>query len=839
MDKEVFDVLLALASLPPASFASSETPISNVFLQRRTSVGTCTPRIPLVAWAIVTKQPLLPSSTSSVPQIESIDKDLRSVIKRMSYPFEPFRPRNTLERWFCVLQDIDSESPDKEWISLGKDFGNYESGMKLWKAIHESGLDSITSKALWIHYFFFFARTHGTISRKFPGICEPRLSTEKMVLQAMNDIENKPNWQEKIHDPTIVSKWRQECTEQGFITSMFDWMMGALRLKAKSKEEKTGIEMSPPPSVFHSDIIVDENLQTKLNEGFCKLKKIDERFYDWHPGSKEMVLDLVHPSMYCLATGRSHLVDISNRQIDPLALAKDFLSWYKGLQGDRTSTLFNQDTKTFRDHGSIAAQPAWISPQDKSFLNLPYISDEVVEHQYQWLPADMRIDSKRQAKFLSYVNSLKNSDLYSPLQELVSAFIPMFEIVLTFQEDECLEHHIHGPDYLEHFRPKDFENIAPEQYFDIKSVEEFREWKEKLLKEGKEIPPCPPSEYEDEEEDEDEIEERHWHSVRTFIPPEVSPFEAPDYDNVKWVKLHDKTIQIIFKLASVELTPEKPEYEGGVWHVEGTYSEEICATGIYYLDSDNITDPTLHFRQRIEENTLTEWNYEQNQFEHMNRLFGHVQNGDDSVQSMFVQLGHLSTPSKRAIVFPNTMQHKLSPFKLIDPSKPGHRRMIVMFLVNPHSRITSTAELVQQQCNERETAFAFGTTVDQLPNIKLGNLSFDVSDLIMREMLGKSKEAFERFKKIVQTRKEESKEKPNWQVLNERRERDDRIEDGEGTEEEIEQQRKERFREVVDFSAPMTYEEACWHRARLMQQRSQIMEDFMRDDEYGWNLCEH
>ena len=28
-------------------------------------------------------------------------------------------------------------------------------------------------------------------------------------------------------------------------------------------------------------------------------------------------------------------------------------------------------------------------------------------------------------------------------------------------------------------------------------------------------------------------------------------------------------LQVIVKLANIELTPEMPEYEGGTWHVEG------------------------------------------------------------------------------------------------------------------------------------------------------------------------------------------------------------------------------------------------------------------------------
>ena len=34
-------------------------------------------------------------------------------------------------------------------------------------------------------------------------------------------------------------------------------------------------------------------------------------------------------------------------------------------------------------------------------------------------------------------------------------------------------------------------------------------------------------------------------------------------------------LHIIVKLASIHLTPEKPEYEGGSWHVEGQLNENM------------------------------------------------------------------------------------------------------------------------------------------------------------------------------------------------------------------------------------------------------------------------
>ena len=49
------------------------------------------------------------------------------------------------------------------------------------------------------------------------------------------------------------------------------------------------------------------------------------------------------------------------------------------------------------------------------------------------------------------------------------------------------------------------------------------------------------------------------------------------------------------------------------------------------------------------------------------------------------------------IVFPNVLQHRISSFKLADPSQPGHRKLLAMYLVDPHVRILSTAHVPPQQ----------------------------------------------------------------------------------------------------------------------------------------------
>jgi hypothetical protein len=51
------------------------------------------------------------------------------------------------------------------------------------------------------------------------------------------------------------------------------------------------------------------------------------------------------------------------------------------------------------------------------------------------------------------------------------------------------------------------------------------------------------------------------------------------------VVLRGRKLQVIVKLANIVLTPEKPTYPGGSWHVEGMKNEHIVASGIYYYHS--------------------------------------------------------------------------------------------------------------------------------------------------------------------------------------------------------------------------------------------------------------
>ena len=66
--------------------------------------------------------------------------------------------------------------------------------------------------------------------------------------------------------------------------------------------------------------------------------------------------------------------------------------------------------------------------------------------------------------------------------------------------------------------------------------------------------------------------------------------------------------------------------------------------------------------------------------------------------SPFVQgIGDVITKTHRCIAFPNSYQHQVGPFRLEDPTKTGHRKVLVFFLVDPTQRILSAMDVAPQQ----------------------------------------------------------------------------------------------------------------------------------------------
>lgn len=148
-------------------------------------------------------------------------------------------------------------------------------------------------------------------------------------------------------------------------------------------------------------------------------------------------------------------------------------------------------------------------------------------------------------------------------------------------------------------------------------------------------------------------------------------------------------LQMVLQMRDIYLTPEQPEYEGEDWHVHGQRNERVCATAQYIYSAQNLSSsepPTLSFRRRInpEEAGLAKGYINEPPF--APEIYG-AEDGDPVIQ----KIGDIKIREGRAVVFPNTFQTKLNAFRLKDPSKPGHLRILTLHLIDPNRRIMSTA----------------------------------------------------------------------------------------------------------------------------------------------------
>lgn len=61
------------------------------------------------------------------------------------------------------------------------------------------------------------------------------------------------------------------------------------------------------------------------------------------------------------------------------------------------------------------------------------------------------------------------------------------------------------------------------------------------------------------------------------------------------------------------------------------------------------------------------------------------------------ELGSISTLKGRLLVWPNTLQHRVEPFELVDYTTLGHRRFRVLWLVDPRYRLCLTRNVQPQR----------------------------------------------------------------------------------------------------------------------------------------------
>ncbi|KAJ1644474.1 hypothetical protein LPJ64_003840, partial [Coemansia asiatica] len=130
-------------------------------------------------------------------------------------------------------------------------------------------------------------------------------------------------------------------------------------------------------------------------------------------------------------------------------------------------------------------------------------------------------------------------------------------------------------------------------------------------------------------------------------------------------------------------------------------NERIIATGIYYYDVENITENELDFRERVDEEDIY---YEQSDERGLDLAYGMFtrmreegEEDNDYEIPISQEIGGIRSKKGRCLVFPNIYQHQVSGFELADKTKPGHRKILAFFFIDPSTRIPSTEIVPPQQ----------------------------------------------------------------------------------------------------------------------------------------------
>ncbi|KAJ7854857.1 hypothetical protein B0H13DRAFT_2673278 [Mycena leptocephala] len=416
-------------------------------------------------------------------------------------------------------------------------------------------------------------------------------------------IRSKPEWQRKISDSSIVEKWRKEAldqqqtlpVEQKLTPNMINYVLTELVGHARLSDPITGIKCGPFDTIWYSDSLISNDVSDRLRAAVVELENIPDNLKDWHPGSNGQVLDLVHPSLYCIVYGQTFHTDLMFPKPPPYTEPRPMYGW-----------------------------PGPISDT------------------FCWLPSDFSVDATDGSVTLvsPYINNLhptKHRPLYPLIESVLSSFVPLFEHVLS---------QINGQD-------KDLFRDIPPGSGRVKTKLEYGTWSGFDNRYAGETVPCIWS-------------EGHvkWRDGMT---------------DAEFVKLQEEAPKVL---------PEAfDEYTGELEKTKIQNTQAAAGTWKYY-DEANISESRLAFRVTTGAPTY----HEQDDEVCMDILYG-LKRDTHPCQD----IGSIDTRAGRALAWPNIYQHRVVPFRLIDPSKPGHKKILAIFLIDPSIELIPSATNVPPQ----------------------------------------------------------------------------------------------------------------------------------------------
>ncbi|KDQ16766.1 hypothetical protein BOTBODRAFT_106669 [Botryobasidium botryosum FD-172 SS1] len=474
----------------------------------------------------------------------------------------------------------------------------------------------------------------------------PRTVIELKMNSLSSALRDKPSWIQKSQNPSIIAKWREEILMQQ------EGLPEENQL-THSMVDYVLAELAGYAKLFDKATGIEMGCcervwksDSLISTGLCDtLLKCVARLEDVPDGKKDW-----HPN------SNNQVLDLVHPSLYPLVYGR---------------------TRVYEKDGAGNL--------------LPTKHPQLLEH--QWGMADFDTDVSGKATLASpYINNLdrrKHGMLYKVIEHLIGAAVPMWNRVLS-----DLRRPLTPPRVETSLIRLTYADSFVLEYIGVPCI-----WGG-----GREsLHPCPlEGDYDDNEYD-------AW--LRTQPKRLLQGLAKYDgaLDMIKQtIDLSNSRIQVIVKFANIVLTPDKPDYPGGPWHVEGMKNESIVSTFTYYYDEENITESHLAFRTAIRDPIY----HDQDDRVCMD-IYYMDQLGNDMA---FIQhRGYIVTKGGRCIAFPNIYEHQVQPFDLVDKNKPGHQKIVTLFLIDPTRKIISTTDVPPQHREDYCNLLMRAPTVQRLP----------------------------------------------------------------------------------------------------------------------------
>jgi len=234
---------------------------------------------------------------------------------------------------------------------------------------------------------------------------------ELAMLRLTESITDKPDWDRKVFDDSIVAKWRAEAMAMPLISeAAWDWVSTEAREKAEAfKSSRIVLALDSNSRCAKSDVLVSPELRAELIANVAPLLSVPDEQKDWHPGSNGQVLNLVHPSLYPLMYGKTRVLS----------------------QGGRVEL---EDILASCGKGEEAREKA-----DQDFRQLLSSDSDAWSSGYQWLPCEVEFtggkDEEVSVRITSYINNLhpgKHANLYRTIEKMIGLSVPLWNEVVMY-----------------------------------------------------------------------------------------------------------------------------------------------------------------------------------------------------------------------------------------------------------------------------------------------------------------------------------------------------------------------------------------------------------------------